>query len=167
MAGYPHGGSVYPYGAPSPQPYAGYPTARAPSAPAERPPKNSGGDGGWGPPSAPYHGAAPGGYGAAPGAYQPAVGYGSPFAALVPSAFPPGADPSVVASFQAADADGSGQIDDKELQRALSSYNQNFGLRTVHLLMYLFTNTNVRKIGEWTDRNFSALLLFLEIFLGV
>jgi calcium-binding protein CML len=46
-----------------------------------------------------------------------------------------------------ADQDGSGFIDDKELQRALSSYNQSFGLRTVHLLMYLFTNSNTRKIG--------------------
>ena len=48
----------------------------------------------------------------------------------------------------AADRDGSGVIDDKELQSALSGYNQSFSLRTVHLLMYIFTNTNVRKIGE-------------------
>jgi len=66
----------------------------------------------------------------------------------VPSAFPPGTDPNVVACFQAADRDGSGMIDDKELQSALSGYNQSFSLRTVHLLMYLFTNTNVRKIGN-------------------
>ncbi|KAK9130319.1 LOW QUALITY PROTEIN: hypothetical protein Sjap_010806 [Stephania japonica] len=46
-----------------------------------------------------------------------------------------------------ADQDGSGMIDDKELQRALSSYNQSFSLRTVHLLMYTFTATNSRKIG--------------------
>ncbi|CAM8897182.1 unnamed protein product [Rhodiola kirilowii] len=48
---------------------------------------------------------------------------------------------------RAADRDGSGFIDDKELQAALSSYNQSFSLRTVHLLMYLFTNSNSRKIG--------------------
>ncbi|KAI3471625.1 hypothetical protein Pfo_028275 [Paulownia fortunei] len=78
---------------------------------------------------------------------QPSAPYGSPFASLVPSAFPPGTDPNVIACFQVADQDGSGFIDDKELQRALSSYNQSFGLRTVHLLMYLFTNSNTRKIG--------------------
>nr|CAD1817152.1 unnamed protein product [Ananas comosus var. bracteatus] len=71
----------------------------------------------------------------------------SPFAALVPSQFPPGTDPNVAACFHAADRDGSGFIDDKELQQALSSYNQSFSLRTVHLLMYLFTGTNVRRIG--------------------
>lgn len=53
----------------------------------------------------------------------------------------------MVACFQVADQDGSGIIDDKELQRALSSYNQSFSIRTVHLLMYTFTNTNTRKIG--------------------
>ncbi|GAY61423.1 hypothetical protein CUMW_209850 [Citrus unshiu] len=49
--------------------------------------------------------------------------------------------------FQLADRDNSGLIDDKELQGALSSYNQSFSLRTVRLLMYTFTNTNARKIG--------------------
>ncbi|KAK4769468.1 hypothetical protein SAY86_027618 [Trapa natans] len=42
----------------------------------------------------------------------------------------------------------SGFIDDKELQRSLSSYSQAFSMRTVHLLMYNFTNTNTRKIGS-------------------
>ncbi|KAK9290858.1 hypothetical protein L1049_009036 [Liquidambar formosana] len=51
-----------------------------------------------------------------------------------------------------ADSDGSGLIDDKELQTALSSYNQSFSLRTVHLLMYLFTNSNARKIGTSIPR---------------
>lgn len=46
-----------------------------------------------------------------------------------------------------ADRDRSGFIDDNELQSTLSSYNQKFSLRTVHLLMYHFTNTNIRKIG--------------------
>ncbi|KAI4341247.1 hypothetical protein MLD38_025992 [Melastoma candidum] len=73
--------------------------------------------------------------------------YGSPFAALTPSQFPPGTDPNVVACFQIADNDRSGFIDDNELQRALSSYNQSFSLRTVRLLMYMFTRTNTRKIG--------------------
>ncbi|XP_056171352.1 calcium-binding protein CBP-like [Syzygium oleosum] len=116
------------YGAPPPSAPAGYPAASAP--------------GGY-----PAHG----GYSAAPGGYPapppPSGAYGSPFAALVPSQFPPGTDPSVVACFQMADQDGSGLIDDRELQSALSSYNQGFSLRTVHLLMYLFTSTNTRKIG--------------------
>ncbi|KAK8478296.1 hypothetical protein V6N13_042556 [Hibiscus sabdariffa] len=79
--------------------------------------------------------------------YPPMGGYANPFAALIPSAFSPETDPNIVACFQMADQDGSGLIDDKELQRALSSYDQRFSLRTVRLLMYLFTNTNARKIG--------------------
>ncbi|KAJ6425930.1 hypothetical protein OIU84_026497 [Salix udensis] len=95
--------------------------------------------------------------GSAPGGYPPAPYGSSPFAALLPSTFPPGTDPSIVACFQVADLDGSGIIDDKELQRALSGYNQSFSLRTVHLLMYLFTNTNARKIGpkEFTELFYS------------
>ncbi|KAI7754872.1 hypothetical protein M8C21_025131, partial [Ambrosia artemisiifolia] len=107
-----------PYGAPA-QPYG--------APPQTKPPKDHNK-----PSSSPY--------GAPP---QP---YGSPFAALLPSTFPPGTDPNVIACFQVADQDGSGIIDDKELQRALSSYNQSFSIRTVHLLMYLFTNTNARRI---------------------
>jgi calcium-binding protein CML len=173
MAGYPPPGSGYPYG-----PGAGYGaplscgSSPGPSAPpyGNKPPK----EGKTSSSSAPYYGAPPssqplpyGGYGAPSGGQQygapppssspygappPASsapgGYGSMFAALVPSAFPPGTDPNVVACFQAADRDGSGTIDDKELQAALSGYNQSFSLRTVHLLMYLFTNTNVRRIGK-------------------
>nr|GEX72327.1 probable calcium-binding protein CML49 [Tanacetum cinerariifolium] len=118
----------------------GAPTSQNPN----KPPKENKPQGGGG------YGAAPpppgGAYGHAPPQGQGAP-YGSPFAALLPSTFPPGTDPNVVACFQVADQDGSGVIDDKELQRALSSYNQSFSIRTVHLLMYLFTNTNTRKIG--------------------
>nr|DAD42517.1 TPA_asm: hypothetical protein HUJ06_000747 [Nelumbo nucifera] len=46
-----------------------------------------------------------------------------------------------------ADHDGSGFIDDKELQRALSTYSHAFSLRTVRLLMYLFTGSNIYRIG--------------------
>lgn len=178
MSGYPN----YPYSAPPPsQPY--YAGAPPPSNPygsdggkPNKPPKEnkpaSAGYGGYPTaPPAPYggyappqpaYGALPGGYGAAPGGYPPAPApapYGSPFAALVPSAFPHGTDPNVVACFQAADSDGSGFIDDKELQRALSSYNQSFSLRTVHLLMYLFTNSNVRKIGP---KEFTSVFYSLQ-----
>jgi len=89
------------------------------------------------------HAAGP--YGA-PSASSP-YGTSSPFAALLPSTFPPGTDPNVIACFQMADLDGSGSIDDNELQRSLSAYNQSFSIRTVRLLMYHFTNTNTRKIG--------------------
>lgn len=117
------------YGAPpTAQPYGARPHA-APSAPSY-----------GGPSAAPA--SAPGGYPPAPGSY------GNPFASLMPSTFPPGTDPNIVACFQLADRDNSGLIDDKELQGALSSYNQSFSLRTVRLLMYTFTNTNARKIGE-------------------
>jgi len=177
MAGYPPPGSGYPYGpgagygappscgsspAPSAPPYGNKPpkegktsSSSAPyyGAPPSSQPLPYGGYGapsggqqyGAPPPSSSPYGAPP--YGAPPPASSAPGGYGSMFAALVPSAFPPGTDPNVVACFQAADRDGSGTIDDKELQAALSGYNQSFSLRTVHLLMYLFTNTNIRRIG--------------------
>lgn len=157
MSGYPQG-SGYPYVAPPANPYGSAPPppyGAAPQQPygaAPSPPYGHGGP----QPSAPYSkpekpGKTHGGGGG--GGYEnppPAAGYGAanPFGALLPSQFPPGTDPSLVACFQIADQDGSGLIDDRELQRALSSYNQGFSLRTVHLLMYLFTSSNVRKIGE-------------------
>lgn len=170
MSGYPQHPPGYGYGAPPPpsqqhgsQPYG--------SAPYGAPPPPQGYATPYGAPPPPQpHGQSPYGaqpYGAAPSAppygpkppkdqtsgasaataYPPSSQGYSPFAALVPSAFPPGTDPNVIACFQIADQDGSGVIDDKELQRALSSYSQSFSLRTVHLLMYLFTNSNSRKIG--------------------
>ncbi|XVE61092.1 hypothetical protein DITRI_Ditri06bG0012400 [Diplodiscus trichospermus] len=170
--GYPHHPPGYGYSAPPAQPYTAAPyTAGAPPPP--QPYGAAYASAPYGAPSAPYS-APPGekppkdkpqahGFGGAPpvhgGSYPPAGGYGSPFAALLPSAFPPGTDPNVVACFQAADQDGSGFIDDKELQRALSSYNQSFSLRTVRLLMYLFTNTNTRKIGP---KEFTSLFYSLQ-----
>ncbi|KAI3980123.1 hypothetical protein MKX01_034729 [Papaver californicum] len=73
----------------------------------------------------------------------------SPFSAgLLPSAFPKGTNPEIVKCFQMVDQDKSGFIDDKELQRALSSVQQSFSLRTIHLLMHLHTNNhNVRQLG--------------------
>ncbi|KAM0978416.1 hypothetical protein FF1_014397 [Malus domestica] len=137
----PYGAPAAPYGAPA----APYGAPYAPDKPynPDKPHKNQGGGGGY---------------------PAPAPGYGSPFAALVPSVFPPGTDPNVIACFQLADQDGSGFIDDKEMQRALSSYNQSFSLRTVHLLMYLFTQTNTRKIGP---KEFAALFYSLQSWRGV
>ncbi|KAK7392947.1 hypothetical protein VNO78_21397 [Psophocarpus tetragonolobus] len=132
------------YGAPPPgQPYSAAPSAPY-AAPYTKPPKDD---------SHSSHSHGGGGY---PASAPP---YGSPFASLVPSAFPPGTDPNVVACFQMADQDGSGFIDDKEMQRALSSYNQSFSLRTVHLLMYHFTNSNVKKIGP---KEFTSLFYSLQ-----
>uniref|UniRef100_A0A5B6Z1E9 Putative grancalcin n=2 Tax=Davidia involucrata TaxID=16924 RepID=A0A5B6Z1E9_DAVIN len=145
-----------PYGASSPS-ASGYPQSAPPSAsgyPQSAPPSASGYPQSAPPSASGYPQSAP------PSAYPPsAQQYGNPFASLVPSAFPPGTDPNVVACFQAADQDGSGLIDDKELQMALSSYNQSFSLRTVHLLMYLFTNTNARKIGP---KEFTAVFYSLQ-----
>ncbi|KAF7804057.1 putative calcium-binding protein CML49 [Senna tora] len=135
--------SAHPYGAPPPShgqssPYDQY--ASPYSSGHNKPPKDH---------SQPYSGGG--------GGYQPssAPSYGSPFA----SAFPPGTDPNVVACFQLADQDGSGLIDDKEMQRALSSYSQSFSLRTVHLLMIHFTTTNTRKIGP---KEFTSLFYSLQ-----
>ncbi|XP_034694726.1 probable calcium-binding protein CML49 [Vitis riparia] len=174
MSGYPHAppGHGYGYGAPPPaQPYAATPYGAPPpqghqpyapvatpygapsapyAAPGEKPPKEN----------KPYGGSSHQPQPSSMGGYPPsAPGFGSPFAMLVPSAFPPGTDPNVVACFQMADQDGSGFIDDKELQGALSSYNQRFSLRTVHLLMYLFTNSNARKIGP---KEFTAVFYSLQ-----
>ncbi|CAK9155576.1 unnamed protein product [Ilex paraguariensis] len=162
-----------PYGAPPPaQPYGAPPPAQPYGAPPPAQPY------GAAPQSAPYGGdykppkdnklSAP--YGAPPpsssaSGYPPqSAPYGSPFASLVPSSFPPGTDPNVISCFQMADQDGSGFIDDKELQRALSSYNQSFSIRTVHLLMYLFTNTNTRKIGP---KEFTSVFYSLQNWRGI
>ncbi|WVZ91678.1 hypothetical protein U9M48_037819, partial [Paspalum notatum var. saurae] len=55
-------------------------------------------------------------------------------------AFPPGTHPDVERAFRAADRDASGAIDDSELQAALSSAYHRFSIRTVRLLLFLFTN---------------------------
>ncbi|KAG7033501.1 putative calcium-binding protein CML49, partial [Cucurbita argyrosperma subsp. argyrosperma] len=151
-----------PYGSQHPppqsqQPYApvaaqyGAPSAPYGSSPGEKPPKDK--------PNQSYGGSASGGHG-----YPPPSAYGSPFASLMPSAFPPGTDPSIVACFQVADRDRSGFIDDKELQGVLSSYNQKFSMRTVHLLMFHFTNTSTRKIGP---KEFIALFYGLLSWRGI
>ncbi|KAI5583791.1 hypothetical protein BDE02_06G039400 [Populus trichocarpa] len=179
MSGYPHPQAGYGYGQPQqPQPYG---SAAPYSSPYGAPPQPAAAYGTAPQPAAAYGAAQPAApyghpYGApapapgtkppkdkpqasAPGGY-PSAPYGSsPFASLMPSTFPPGTDPSIVACFQVADQDGSGLVDDKELQRALSSYNQSFSLRTVHLLMYLFTNTNTRKIGP---KEFAPLFYSLQ-----
>ncbi|KAF0898397.1 hypothetical protein E2562_007238 [Oryza meyeriana var. granulata] len=55
-------------------------------------------------------------------------------------AFPPGTHPEVERAFRAVDRDGSGSIEERELQDALSSAYHRFSIRTVRLLMFLFNN---------------------------
>ncbi|KAF5744874.1 calcium-binding protein CML48 [Tripterygium wilfordii] len=71
------------------------------------------------------------------------------------SSFQPGTHTDVIRSFQAVDRDGSGYIEEKELQQALSSQYQRFSLRTIRLLMFLFKNpSDPLRIGP---REFAAL----------
>ncbi|KAH7511816.1 hypothetical protein FEM48_Zijuj12G0022600 [Ziziphus jujuba var. spinosa] len=166
MSGYPQPPPGYGYGQPPPttaQPYGASPYG-APPPPSQHQHQHQHQPGYGSPyaaPSAPYAPSKPPKESQQPhgSAYPPAPGYGNPFASLVPTTFPPGTDPTVVACFQVADQDGSGLIDDKELQGALSSYNQVFSLRTVRLLMYHFTNTSTRKIGP---KEFTALFYSLQ-----
>ncbi|KAL1201482.1 putative calcium-binding protein CML50 [Cardamine amara subsp. amara] len=184
----PSSSSAPPYGAPPPsapyapspgdynkppkeKPYGSYGAPSGYGAPPPHGPSDYGSYGAGPRPTAPsgYGGTPPpgiseyGGYGAPPrpayGGYPPQASYGSPFGSLIPSGFAPGTDPNIVACFQAADQDCSGFIDDKELQGALSSYLQRFSMRTVHLLMYLFTNSNAMKIGP---KEFTALFYSLQ-----
>uniref|UniRef100_A0A0D9XAU6 EF-hand domain-containing protein n=1 Tax=Leersia perrieri TaxID=77586 RepID=A0A0D9XAU6_9ORYZ len=55
-------------------------------------------------------------------------------------AFPAGTHPEVERAFRAADRDGSGSIEERELQDALSSAYHRFSIRTVRLLIFLFNN---------------------------
>ncbi|GMJ04041.1 hypothetical protein like AT3G10300 [Hibiscus trionum] len=89
----------------------------------------------------------------------PAGCYPSPFPTLYPSTFSPDTNPNIVACFQLADQDESGFIDDKGLQRALSSINESFSMRTIHMLMYLFTSNYTRKIGP---KEFTSLFNSLQ-----
>lgn len=66
------------------------------------------------------------------------------------SEFPPGTHADVIRSFQMVDRDGSGFIDENELQQALSSTYQRFSLKTIRLLMFLFKNPrDPLRIGEF------------------
>ncbi|XP_073526533.1 uncharacterized protein [Phyllobates terribilis] len=75
------------------------------------------------------------------------MGVGDAFCALVPSSFPPGTDPKFIDCFNRIDKDRSGLICDQELMAALSNFDQRFSLRTVHLLMYMFTGSNSKVVG--------------------
>uniref|UniRef100_A0A453QUZ6 EF-hand domain-containing protein n=1 Tax=Aegilops tauschii subsp. strangulata TaxID=200361 RepID=A0A453QUZ6_AEGTS len=79
------------------------------------------------------------GYGHGQGGYPPPMGGG--FGGAV--AFPPGTHPDVERAFRAADRDGSGSIDEGELQAALSDAHHRFSIRTVRLLMFLFSDAQL------------------------
>ncbi|KAF3439418.1 hypothetical protein FNV43_RR17696 [Rhamnella rubrinervis] len=82
------------------------------------------------------------------------IGYGQD-CSYERSGFSPGTHPDVIRSFQMADSDRSGFIDENELQQALSSGYQRFSLGTIRLLMFLFKNPNEHfRIGP---KEFAAL----------
>ncbi|KAL6644372.1 hypothetical protein ACP70R_015980 [Stipagrostis hirtigluma subsp. patula] len=120
------GGAGYGH-TPSAPPAPAMPTASAPPASYSSPTSSYGygGQGGY-PPSYPPPQA--GGFG---------FGYGYGGGAV---AFPPGTHPDVERAFRAADRDGSGAIDERELQGALSAAYHRFSIRTVRLLMFLFSD---------------------------
>nr|BAJ98236.1 predicted protein [Hordeum vulgare subsp. vulgare] len=59
-------------------------------------------------------------------------------------AFPPGTHPDVERAFRAVDRDRSGSIDEGELQAALSGAYHRFSIRTVRLLIFLFSDASPR-----------------------
>jgi calcium-binding protein CML len=91
------------------------------------------------PNSGSYSSSYSGSYSSYPSAYPQQGGYNSGFQDYT-AFFPPGTDPEVIRSFQAVDRDRSGSIEERELQSALSSVYQGFGIRTVRLLLFLFKN---------------------------
>ena len=148
--GAPAPGGGYPGGAPPPRP--GYP--------GSGPPPSSGGyPGGAPPPSSGGYPGAPGGYpgqsygGAAP----PNQGYGSVGGAAGGGGYPPaaGVDPQVQQWFNAVDQDRSGQIDFKELQRALVNGNwSNFSEEACRMMVDMFDRD---RTGQINIHEFSSL----------
>ncbi|XP_057834741.2 calcium-binding protein CBP [Cryptomeria japonica] len=61
--------------------------------------------------------------------------------------FARGTDPEIIRAFEAYDEDGNGSIDDEELQKALSTADLSYSIRTVRLLMFKFNNINCTRIG--------------------
>lgn len=102
----------------------------------------------------PYSSSSSGYYGQQP----PVPNHGQVSSSHGQSLFPPGTHPDVIRSFQMVDRDRSGFIDENELQQALSSGYQRFNIRTIRLLMFLFTNPkDSLRIGKpFSTLNFPA-----------
>uniref|UniRef100_A0ACD5ZXE7 Uncharacterized protein n=1 Tax=Avena sativa TaxID=4498 RepID=A0ACD5ZXE7_AVESA len=152
----------------------------APSAPPAPPPSSQSqyghaqGGGGYPPSSAPVPASSPSspyghGYGQGqgqggyrPSAYPPSMGG---FGGAV--AFPPGTHPDVERAFWAVDRDRSGSIDERELQGALSDAYHRFSIRTVRLLMSLFTNTRASTPKQMGPAEFVSLWNCLGQWRGI
>jgi len=171
MSGYP--GATYPgaggaggYGAPRPgppqgygaPPGAGYPGAPPPQqqgygAPGARPPPQQGY------PGAPPHQQQQQGYGAPGGYAQQAQQqrYGAP-----PQ---PQVEPQIAQWFNAVDQDRSGQIDAKELQRALVNGNwSHFSEEACRMMIDMFDRD---KSGQINMQEFGALFAYINQWKGL
>ncbi|XP_071679461.1 uncharacterized protein [Lolium perenne] len=129
-----------------------------PPAPSSSSPYGHGyGQGGGYPPSAPVpvsSSPSPYGYGYGQGGgYPPTMGSFGGGAV----AFPPGTHPDVERAFRAADRDGSGRIDERELQDALSDTYHRFSIRTVRLLMSFSQNTRASSPPQMGPADFVSL----------
>uniref|UniRef100_A0A0A9DCB2 EF-hand domain-containing protein n=1 Tax=Arundo donax TaxID=35708 RepID=A0A0A9DCB2_ARUDO len=140
----------------------GYGQAPPPSAPPAPMPTASAP-----PPSSSYssssYGYSQGGY---PSSYPPqtAGGFGYGFGGV---AFPPGTHPDVERAFRAADRDGSGAIDEHELQGALSTAYHRFSIRTVRLLMFLFNDPATSSPSRMGPTEFVSLWNCLGQWRGI
>jgi len=184
--GYPRPGSgappgAYPGSAPAPGGYPGQNYSGGPARPPPpgqyggAPPPNQG-YGGAPPPNQGYGGAPPSGqgYGGAPppnqgygGARPPSQGYGGappPNQGGYGGAPPPnqygGVDTKIQQWFNAVDQDRSGQIDFKELQRALVNGNwSNFSEEACRMMVDMFDRD---KTGQINLQEFSSLFNYIN-----
>ncbi|XP_051202301.1 probable calcium-binding protein CML48 isoform X1 [Lolium perenne] len=139
-----------------------------PPAPSSSSPYGHGyGQGGGYPPSAPVpvsSSPSPYGYGYGQGGgYPPTMGSFGGGAV----AFPPGTHPDVERAFRAADRDGSGRIDERELQDALSDTYHRFSIRTVRLLMSFSQNTRASSPPQMGPADFVSLWNCLGQWRGI
>ena len=135
----------------APRPTGGYPGSAPPSGgyPGSAPPRPAGGYPGSAPPSSGYPGQAPRPAGGYPGSAPPPGGYPGYGAPQQPQV-----DPQVQQWFNAVDSDRSGQIDAKELQRALVNGNwSNFSEEVCRMMidMYDKDKTGTISINEFQE----------------
>jgi len=143
--------------------YPGAPRSAYPGAPPSSYPGSAPPPGGYG--GQPQHG----GYGAPPGGgYRPQQhqGYGAPPGQ--PYGGQPGyggVDPQVAQWFNAVDADRSGQIDAKELQRALVNGNwSNFSEEACRMMIEMF---DLNRSGSINVHEFGSLFKYINDWKGL